>query len=248
PISAEHPAGEPLRYSGVYDAIKEARREDDPNLPQGIYVSDLKRADWVLVDQLCQDALQTRSKDLQLAVWLMEAWIHRYGLAGAREGLVLLRGLCEGFWPDLYPEVRDDDFDFRFAPLEWLDNQLPFALKLLPVTQPNVGDLPAYTLADREKADRMELQAQRQHKGSARPRQDAGPTRSQYLTGVTMTPVEFFQELHGLSDECLQAVEALEAVLAERCGEAFPRLNRLAEVLAQLYQHAGQILAEREAE
>ena len=37
PISISQPAGESLRYDKVYDEIKEARREDDPNLEQGIY-------------------------------------------------------------------------------------------------------------------------------------------------------------------------------------------------------------------
>ena len=45
PISAGKPAGEPLRYTGVYEAVEAARREDDPALPQGVWKTDLKRAD-----------------------------------------------------------------------------------------------------------------------------------------------------------------------------------------------------------
>ena len=164
PISAERPAGESLRYEQTYDLIKEARRADDPNLPQGIYATELKKADWSLVEQLCAEALATRSKDLQLAAWLMEAWVHLHGFAGAREGLALLRGLLEGFWEHLYPEIDDDPgtqdqvrgglspgqaFDALSVLLEWLDNKLSFSLKQLPVTEPNVGDL-----TDRRSSDR----------------------------------------------------------------------------------------------
>ena len=46
PISAEQPAGEPLSYEGTYDRIQAARREDDPRLSQGIYKTELKRANW----------------------------------------------------------------------------------------------------------------------------------------------------------------------------------------------------------
>jgi type VI secretion system protein ImpA len=45
PIPGDNPAGESLRYQGTYDRIADARREDDPILSQGIYKSNLKRAD-----------------------------------------------------------------------------------------------------------------------------------------------------------------------------------------------------------
>ena len=77
PIAGENPAGESLRYEGTYDRIAEARREDDPKLSQGIYKSAHKRADWVTVSGVCIEALTTRTKDLQIAGWLLEAWLHR---------------------------------------------------------------------------------------------------------------------------------------------------------------------------
>jgi hypothetical protein len=41
PVAVEHPAGESLRYEGTYDRIQEARREDDPHLPQGVWQATL---------------------------------------------------------------------------------------------------------------------------------------------------------------------------------------------------------------
>ena len=66
PVSKDSPAGESLRYSQVYDSIKGARREDDPNLPQGIWQTKLKKADWKEVKTICLETLQKRSKDLQI--------------------------------------------------------------------------------------------------------------------------------------------------------------------------------------
>ena len=103
PISPERPAGEPLRYDGTYDRIREARREDDPRLSQGIYQSELKRADWAAVERVALEALETRTKDLQIAAWLLEAWLQLYGFAGASAGLRLMSGLCENFWEKMYP-------------------------------------------------------------------------------------------------------------------------------------------------
>ena len=68
PIPGDNPAGAYLRYEGTYDRIQEARREDDPTLPQGVWERTLKKADWKSVRTICTEALETRSKDLQIAV------------------------------------------------------------------------------------------------------------------------------------------------------------------------------------
>ena len=118
PVAPGNPCGESLRYEGTYDRIREARREDDARLSQGIYQAEPKRADWAEVEALCLEAL-TRSKDLQVAAWLLEAWLRRYSFAGAREGLRLMHALCEEFWDDLHPRVEaDGDLGARVAPIE----------------------------------------------------------------------------------------------------------------------------------
>src|SRR5262245_66011336 len=87
PISRERPAGESLRYDSTYDRIQEARREDDQRLSQGIYQTGLKRADWEADEAICLEALEKRSKDLQSAGWLLEAWLHLKGFRGSAAGL-----------------------------------------------------------------------------------------------------------------------------------------------------------------
>src|SRR5262245_6847149 len=67
PISASEPAGQSLRYEGTYDLIAGLRREDDPTLDQGVWTVEPKRADWAAVAQTCLLAIETRSKDIQLA-------------------------------------------------------------------------------------------------------------------------------------------------------------------------------------
>src|ERR1044071_5261686 len=124
PIPGSNPAGESLRYQGTYDRISEARREDDPKLSQGIYKSTLKRADWATAEALCVEALTTRTKDLQIAGWLLESWIHRYGFAGVAKGLALMAGLCVEFWDDAYPELEARDLGGRLAPFEWVEQKL----------------------------------------------------------------------------------------------------------------------------
>ena len=68
PITASHPCGEDLAFSPEFDAINRARQADDPSIEQGAWVTTLKEADWKLVTRRCTELLETRSKDLQLAV------------------------------------------------------------------------------------------------------------------------------------------------------------------------------------
>ena len=128
PIPGDNPAGESLRYAGVYDAIGEARRADD-DLPMGEWArGEVKTADWSTVIELAIEALAARSKDLPIAVWLTEALVKQHGFAGLHDGLRLLAELQERFWDALYPEAEDGDLEFRAAPLEWLNEKLPAAI------------------------------------------------------------------------------------------------------------------------
>ena len=136
PISAARPAGELLRYDGTYDRIQEARREDDQRLSQGIYQTSHKRADWETGEAICLEALEKRTKDLQIAGWLLEAWLHLRGFRGVEAGLRLLTGLCERFWTEMHPELEGDNFEARIAPLEWINRKLAFSLKQIPLTLP----------------------------------------------------------------------------------------------------------------
>src|SRR6266545_3561906 len=77
PIAGENPAGESVRYDGVYDAIQEARRSED-DLPMGDWEREVKAADWRSAIKLSADAVSSKSKDLQIGVWLTEALLKQY--------------------------------------------------------------------------------------------------------------------------------------------------------------------------
>src|SRR5690242_2925569 len=102
PIPGGSPAGESLRYEGAYDRIQEDRREDDPTLSQGVWKVSMKKADWAEVEQLCAGELQTRTKDLQIAAWLMESWVHQRKFQGISDGLELLEQLLERYWDTIH--------------------------------------------------------------------------------------------------------------------------------------------------
>ena len=140
PIPGDDPAGATLRYDGTYDRVREARRADDPSLPQGLWTHELKRAEWPLVAGLCREALETRSKDLQLGAWLTEAWTGEHGFDGAAAGLAALLALCERYWDGAFPrgDTPDETAEARARVFEWLDGRLAELLNATPLTKPEI--------------------------------------------------------------------------------------------------------------
>ena len=57
PLAGDAPAGADLSFSLDYDAIRDARRADDPTLAQGEWVTELKTADWPQVARRCGELL-----------------------------------------------------------------------------------------------------------------------------------------------------------------------------------------------
>ena len=133
PISEESPSGTDLKYSGVYDEIREARRADEA-LSQGAWQTELKVADFQKALNIAVDALSTKTKDLQIAAWMCEALVNIHGFAGFRDGLKGLGGLQEKFWETLFPEIDEGDMESRANAMGWVDAQVSLAIKSVPFT------------------------------------------------------------------------------------------------------------------
>ncbi|MDN7179005.1 type VI secretion system protein TssA [Caballeronia sp. SEWSISQ10-4 2] len=130
PLPGGDGVGDSLRADPVYRLIRDARHQDDPSLPMGEWERPLIKANWKAVAALCSEALQTRSKDFQLAAWLCEAWTHLHGIDGLVAGTQLLTGLAERYWDAAYPQLEEADTDARAAPFVWLNQTLALALSL----------------------------------------------------------------------------------------------------------------------
>jgi type VI secretion system protein ImpA len=125
PVSANAACGEDLAFSAELDAIAQARKADDPSIEQGAWVTTLKEADWKFVTKRCALLLETRSKDLQLAVWLAEAAAKTAGLRGLGDALQAVAGLCDRYWDGLYPQPDEGGFEQRIGNLCWIAARVP---------------------------------------------------------------------------------------------------------------------------
>ena len=225
PIAVDEPTGTSLRYEGTYDRINALRREDDPGMDQGVWQTELKTADWPQVAQVCWVAIETQSKDIQIAAWLLESWIHLHGVAGVREGLHLIAELCDTYWDGLHPDLQDGDLDYRLAPLIWIDEKLSIAVKLIPVTCPQSEDLPRYTIADWELACRTP--------GRKRDRREEA-TLERIQQSAALTPASWLSQVARDARGASAALQELHDVLEGRCGRQAPALSKLRDTLESI--------------
>ena len=248
PISPEQPAGVSLRYEGTYDQIQDARRADDADIPQGVWERGLKKADWKQVYTLCTDALQTRTKDLQIAVWLLEALLHLRGFAGVQASLGLMHGLCEQFWDDLHPPLEGDDVEGRVAPLVWMNEKLSVDLKLIPITMPHAVDAVAYTFADWEVANRLENLAQKDRRAYEKAEAEGRATRAKFLGSVMFSSREFYIRQAEALGGAVKGLADLNSLLDQKCGQDGPSFRYFSETLTAIEGLATTFLKEKQGE
>ena len=247
PIAGENPSGQDVRYDNkllVYDKIKEARREDD-NLAQGAWEHERKLADYGLVRKLAEEALATRTKDLQLAAWLTEAALRTEGFSGLRQGLLLCQGLVDKFWDTLYPPLEDGDSELRAAPLDWLGSALEIPLKNTPLVsagydwlklkQSRTVGYEAEAKTDKDKKARAKLLAE----GKLAP--------EAFDKAFVETPKIFYLQAEKDLDSCLEAQKSLDELCTARFGDAAPSLGKLKIALEEV-RHAVHTLLEKKRE
>ncbi|HTZ74018.1 MAG TPA: type VI secretion system protein TssA [Candidatus Aquilonibacter sp.] len=247
PIAGENPSGVDVRYDTkllLYDKIKEARREDD-GLNQGAWQQERKVADVPLVLKLTQEALASKTKDLQLSAWLCEALLRSEGFAGLRQGLVLCQGLISNFWDTLYPPIEDGDLELRAAPLDWLGSALDLPLKNIALVRAGYGFL-------KFKESRMvgyEAQAQgdKEKKQRAERIREGKLTPEDFDKAFVETPKAFYVQTEKDLDGCLAALKSLDETCDEKFGNAGPALGKLKTALEEI-RHTVHALLQKKRE
>ncbi len=243
PISEENPAGEDLRYTPVYDEIKEARRADDP-LAQGDWKRELKTSDWDEVIKLSEEALKEKTKDLQIAAWMTEALTHTEGFDGCHSGFEVVNGLLQQFWESLYPEIEDDDLDFRAAPLEFLNNNLPLAIQKVPLTDPKgtsgyswikyqEGKDVGYEETTRDPEARAELI----NEGKLEP--------EVFDAAVARSSKSFYMHISEKITACMEDFNSLDQLVDDQFGRDAPRLSEIGAALKNCQGLVADILKKK---
>ncbi|MTD33556.1 type VI secretion system protein TssA [Paludibacterium denitrificans] len=221
PVAGDNPAGEDLAYSALFDQIREARRSDDLGLAQGEWEQALKVAEWPRVVRLCEASFTEQSKDLQLLVWLAEAWVRQHGVARLSDGLTLLNGWIERYWENGYPELDEQDPDERTGKLEWLNHQLAAAIRTAPLLKPEFGGYSWQDWQESREVDNLGLKDPAARDAALAEGKLAGET---FEKAAAQSGANWFSGLHDQLVQALSQYEILEQQVDSKLGNHAPSL------------------------
>lgn len=245
PLAGETPCGMSLLHDAVYDAIRFARQNDDASLPQGVWAKPLKKADWAESMRLCTGVLTDRSKDIQIAAWLGEAWISQDGIAGGIRAVALMDGLCERFWQDIHPLPRDNDLDFRIAPINWADGRWAEAVLLrvwlvrgTGVSQGN------YTLGDWNDALALQNDIVKNKNALAAAEKSGAPIFARIMESVATMPLSALSDALEGVNIWIEALLGLQLTLEQQMPGDAPRQNKLHNTLQAIEDVLHQCLTQ----
>ena len=254
PISGDSPSGEDVKYSGIYDQIREARRADDEGLAMGEWKTEVKTADFRLVIDLAVPCLTTTSKDLQIAVWLAEALARTHGFAGIRDGLRICAGFLENFWDTLHPEIDDGDQEARANALAWADRELAASAKFAKLTGGS-----GYNLRDWETAQSLALpdnidsllstEQEALRAEVAKAEAEGKVTNDRWLRDIGETRRAFIENVNLLIEECWTSLADLNRMIDEKFDRnQAPAMSEFKKGLDFIHQQVKKILEQKRAE
>lgn len=254
PFPGENPAGTDIRYSELYDAFCEARRSDDPFAD--ILEGDPRIPEWEDVLQSGSHLLASHSKDLQIAVWLVEALVNLQGFTGLLEGLKLVRGLQEQFWEKLFPEMEDGDLEGRANALAWMDREITVLISQIPFTNGMSGHI--YTFEQWKESEKFKIpesfeslgyeDQQRYKELKALAEEEGKITSEQWKIGKNTTSREFYLDLSQILRQCWDELVALDRFMDEAFGRQTPGVGQLKKILDEMKDLVSRVLREKGGE
>ena len=243
-IREDSPTGVDLRNASgdvTFDKIKSLRfsvtAEADPE-------GKGREADWKGVARECIAALTDKSKDLELASSLTDAWARLEGFPGLRDGIRLTAALCDRFWDKVHPGCAGEsiDLDDRVMPLNRLGSAVAAASACALFNAPDPRELSrsrAFCWLDHQNSVLVDERATGANKAGAEGLLKIGfMTGEEWLTRIkAVDPVRLIAIL-GSVEECQAALGELRVIAEKRFGEeSSPNLIPLSDVLSEIREH-----------
>jgi len=124
PISADAPAGAPVRYEPEYEELQ-------AQIAKLQSVTD-RTVKWELVVELSRKILAEKGKDMLVACYLALGGLRQNGYTGLAAGLTVCNDMLNTFWETMFPKLKRARA--RGQALEWL------ASKVDPMPDPTPAD------------------------------------------------------------------------------------------------------------
>jgi type VI secretion system protein ImpA len=238
PISEEATAGVDPRAdttsSSLYYKTKDARNAGRSAERAAVEIGGPPPDEWSVVADTAMEILSTRSKDLEIAAWLVEAALRLEGFPGLRDGLKVITGIVTNFWDACFPEIDEDGVEGKVSAIAGLSGAgaigtLIQPIRLVPLTQ---GSLASYSLWNYEQANDLEKitdPARRQE------RIDNGAvTMAQFEQSVAETPVTYISDIVAGLEEALASLAEMDAAFDAVAGVDAPPVSALRELLQEI--------------
>src|ERR1700722_14726069 len=107
PVSEEAPCGEAVEYDAQFNELETLAR-GTPEQEVGDTIIPAEEPDWREVARIAQE-LAARSKDLRVALYVGRADVKQRALPGLTQGLDLIKGYLEQYWPAVHPQLDPED-------------------------------------------------------------------------------------------------------------------------------------------
>lgn len=241
PISEHSPCGEDMSFSVEFDQIAEMRREDDPTLDQGEWVTALKVADWPGVASTCATLLSSQTKDLRLAMWLTEARSITLGYEGLNQGLQLCTLLCERYWQRLHPQADGNDHEERIGNMGWLLQRVVSLADALPVTKGRQGA--SFSLRDLAGARQHQALMERSPDEAARVTSDK-VTLDQFNRALRETPPDMLLGVLNAVQQAHSHLLSWQQIIDGHLGADGPGFVQAKEALMQAIHEVERLARE----
>ena len=220
PVSDEAPAGINLEYDPVFSEL-ERTATGEPERQSGNEVIAAKDPNWKDVRRLSLELLP-RSKDLRVAVLLVEAETALAGVDGLADSIGLIQGLVDRYWDGFYPPLENDgEYDpiFRInalAPLSDLGGLVGILRKTSLIESKAAG---RFTFRDIELAEQKSANAE-----------GVGPSKELLVGALHEAGADYARSRMACLHQAMDALKAIEAGFVEktkdRSGPDFALLQK----------------------
>jgi type VI secretion system protein ImpA len=237
-LTQDAPSGPNLEYDPDFLALERAQ-QGKPEQRIGAAVNAGEEPDWRDVAARAE-ALLGRTRDLRIAVSLTAALLKIDGFKGFAVGLALIRGLLEGLWDSVHPQLDADDNDDPTLRLNSL-----MSLAAASGFLKNLWETP---VVQSKLLGRFNLRDIRIAAGKLPPPANAEPPQQVQIDAAFRDA-----DLPSLEDSAAQVAVALqnarsiERLLIDKVGAQAPTMKPLVVDLAEIEKVLAEKLASRGA-
>ncbi len=216
-VKSARDAEQRLRKKALMDRLSPPQSDRDKETGDPSRNVSVEPPNWERVYELATDILATKSKDMWVAAWLIDALTRLHGFAGLRDGFRLVRELSEKYWETIHPKPDERGYEKTFSQLAGLANgALTVPIAEVPITgRTSVGPIRSTDYVDApalEKIKDAKLLEQQIERGAI--------SLEMIKDAVKETPDEFFVTLINDIDQALVEHTKMTQLLTERCGKS----------------------------